>query len=114
LRATAGRASQLNAGARAANGDGFLFLHADTRLPFGGIDAVREYLVVPAIVGGAFRLRLDSSRWPLKVVERAANWRTRLTRIPYGDQAIFVKREVFETLNGFREMEIIESSNCPS
>ena len=104
----ASRARQMNAGARAAGGEVFLFFHADSRLDDHAFRDLIEALEDPTVVGGAFRLTIDSSRPSLRVVAAAANWRTRLTGIPYGDQGIFVRRSVFERLGGFPELPIME------
>ncbi|MBI4715715.1 MAG: glycosyltransferase family 2 protein, partial [Nitrospirae bacterium] len=96
VRAPRGRALQMNAGAKKASGDILLFLHADTRLPPGAAAAIREALSDPGTAGGAFALAIDSPRPSLRWIARAANLRPRLTRIPYGDQGIFVRREIFE------------------
>ncbi|MBI3596269.1 MAG: TIGR04283 family arsenosugar biosynthesis glycosyltransferase [Nitrospirae bacterium] len=104
----AGRARQMNAGARAAGGEVFLFFHADSRLDEDGFRELIEALEDPTVVGGAFRLAIDSSRPSLRIVAALANWRTRLTGIPYGDQGIFVRRSVFERLGGYPELPIME------
>jgi len=104
----AGRAQQMNAGARVAGGEVFLFLHADSRLDENGFCDLIEAFDDPAVVGGAFRLAIDSSRLSLRIVAAVANWRTWLTGIPYGDQGIFVRRSVFERLGGYPELPIME------
>jgi rSAM/selenodomain-associated transferase 2 len=104
----AGRGRQMNAGAREARGDILLFLHADARLPRQAHEAVSRALDDPAVVGGAFRLAIDSSRRALRMVAMFANGRTRLTGIPYGDQGLFVRRSVFERLGGYPEWPLLE------
>jgi rSAM/selenodomain-associated transferase 2 len=103
----AGRGRQMNAGAAVASGEVLLFLHADTRLPSGWPDAIRRGLSGPA-VAGAFRLAIDSPRPSLRLVAWAANWRTRIERIPYGDQGQFVRAEVFREVGGFPDIAIME------
>lgn len=103
-----GRGRQMNAGARAARGEVLLFLHADTRLPPGGLRSIREALSDGSICGGAFSLRIDSHRPALRLIGHVANLRSRCTRVPYGDQAIFVRRRDFEALGGFIEAPIME------
>jgi rSAM/selenodomain-associated transferase 2/rSAM/selenodomain-associated transferase 1 len=102
-----GRAVQMNAGARASRGDTLLFLHADTILP-----AMADALVARAIEGGAqwgrFDVRIDGTHPLLRLVERLMNWRSWLTGIATGDQAIFVRRDVFERLGGFPEIPLME------
>lgn len=103
-----GRGVQLNCGARASRGDILLFLHADTRLPPSGLRRIRETLADPAVTGGAFDLGIDSRRLCFRLVERIASLRSRVTRVPYGDQAIFIRRKVFFELGGFRPFPIME------
>ena len=104
----AGRARQMNAGAKAASGDLFIFLHADTRLPDGFDSRVREILARPGIAAGAFEFRLDMSSLGLQFIERVANWRSRRLQMPYGDQAIFVRSALFRDIGGFPDMPIME------
>jgi rSAM/selenodomain-associated transferase 2 len=104
----AGRGRQMNAGARAAEGEVFLFLHADSCLRGDAFRELIQALEDPNVVWGAFRLAIDSSRRILRIVAVAANWRTRLTGIPYGDQGIFVRRSVFERSGGYPEIPILE------
>ncbi len=108
LTSPAGRAKQLNAGAGAASGDLFLFLHADTRLPEKFDDSVREVLARPGIAAGAFTFRLDASSRSLQIIERVANWRSRWLQMPYGDQAIFIRSALFHEIGGFSDMPIME------
>lgn len=103
-----GRARQMNAGAHAAGGDILLFLHADSLLTKDALHALSKAVEDPSVAGGAFRLAIDSPRRSLRMVAEAANWRTRLTGIPYGDQGIFVRRTVFERLGGYPELPIME------
>ena len=100
LVAERGRARQMNVGARRADADVLLFLHADTRLP---ADADRH--IGTALVGGACWGR--HSRW-LNVVAAMMNWRSHLTGICTGDQALFARREFFETLDGFPDQPLME------
>jgi rSAM/selenodomain-associated transferase 2 len=103
-----GRGAQLNCGARAARGRLLLFLHADTRLPPKAIALIRQALGQPRVAGGAFRLGIDSPRPVYRWIEAAVRLRSCLTRIPYGDQAIFVKKSVFWQAGGFIESPIME------
>ncbi len=103
----AGRGPQLNRGARASSAEALLFLHADTRLPEGGGRRVRAALAAGAI-GGGFQVTFDDDRPLLRLGARLINLRTRLTRCPLGDQAQFVTRTAFDTLDGFRDWPILE------
>ena len=103
-----GRASQLNAGARAAKGDVLLFLHADVSLPRDAPALVEAALRDPRNVAGAFRT------WHFADDGRRAPWlhladlRSRYTNLPYGDQALFVRREVFDAVGGFPAQALLE------
>jgi rSAM/selenodomain-associated transferase 2 len=101
-----GRGGQLNRGAAAATADVLLFLHADTTLPPGGAQAVRE-AVAKGAAGGAFLVRFDSGGL-MRLGSRLVNLRTRLTRLPLGDQGQFATRETFDRLGGFMDWPILE------
>ncbi len=103
-----GRGRQMNAGARNAFGDFFLFLHADTRLPPSYAETVRAALSLPGIAAGAFEFRLDSTSPSLRFIERVANWRSRRLQLPYGDQAIFLRSSLFHAAGGFPDTTIME------
>ncbi len=102
-----GRGPQLNRGARATSADILLFLHADTRLPEGAAGLIRQ-AVAEGAPGGGFLLRFEPARGALRLGHRMTTLRTRLTGCPLGDQAQFVRRDVFEALGGFREWPILE------
>ena len=104
----AGRGRQLNRAAGVASGDGLIFLHADTKLPSDALVSIGNAFCDPTLAGGAFDLAIDSPRRFFRLIERVASIRTRLTRIPYGDQAIFLRRDWFRSLGGFREIPIME------
>lgn len=99
-----GRGAQMNRGAAEASGNILLFLHADTRLPDGWADAVRDTLARPGVVAGAFGFRTDAPGGRFRLLE----WLVRLRPTPYGDQAIFLLRDVFEAVGGFPEWPIME------
>jgi rSAM/selenodomain-associated transferase 2 len=103
-----GRAAQMNAGARAARGAALLFLHADTLLPRGAIAAVASALVGQDVAAGGFRLRFQEDDRRLAIIAWWATIRSRLTGIHYGDQAMFVRRDLFERLGGFPEVRLFE------
>jgi rSAM/selenodomain-associated transferase 2 len=98
----------MNAGARHARGDVLLFLHADTRLPDGALEAIARALADPKVVGGRFDVRFDSPRPIMRVVAWLMNRRSRLTGIATGDQGIFVRRAVFEALGGYADIPLME------
>lgn len=100
-----GRGIQLNRGASFAKGDILLFLHADSIIQ-EGLD-IKNYLS-NGYGGGFFRLRFDDPSPSTRLVEFFANLRARLFSLPYGDQAIFIKREVFERIGGFKEYPFLE------
>jgi rSAM/selenodomain-associated transferase 2 len=103
IRCARGRAQQMNAGARATTGRILLFLHADSRLPAASAARLVHALDrAPLAPGGAFRFRLDSRRLRYRLLEHAVALRTRFLHLPYGDQGIFVRREAFDALGGFR------------
>ena len=103
-----GRGRQMNLGAREASAELLLFLHADTRLSPGFADSISEVLSRPGTVAGAFLFRLDARSPGLSLIQRVANWRSRRFQLPYGDQAIFLKKVVFEEMGGYPEMPIME------
>ena len=103
-----GRARQLDAGVQAATGDVLLFLHADTLLPPGFDAAVMRALADPGVAGGAFRFRFDQRSLALRAVEWGARLRVSLFRLPYGDQALFLRRHVLEALGGVPQVPILE------
>lgn len=107
LRAARGRAAQMNAGARATHAPTLLFLHADTRLPPGALSSVVGAIAGGA-VGGCFRVRIDSPDPRLRLAARIISWRSRLLPSATGEQAIFVRRDVFERLGGYREQPLCE------
>ena len=106
--APSGRGAQLAAGAAEATAELLLFLHADTRLPAGWSRQVREALVRPDVAGCAFRLSIDVPGRFLRAVERAVAWRSRVLQLPYGDQAIAVRRETYEQIGGIRPLAVME------
>lgn len=103
-----GRGIQMNKGAELASGPVLLFLHADTFLPAGGMDAILSSLQNPDLMGGAFDLGIRSSRMGYRIIEKAASIRSRMTRLPYGDQAIFLRKDYFHMIGGFSPIPIME------
>lgn len=108
LTATRGRARQMNRGALAATGDVLLFLHADTVLPATAFCDIATALSDPRYVGGRFDVALDSARLLLKIVGFMISLRSRFSKVGTGDQAIFVRQEIFAQLGGFPDLPLME------
>jgi rSAM/selenodomain-associated transferase 2 len=115
IAAPRGRAAQMNAGAAGARGEVLLFLHADTLLPVGSVTAVLAALQDPAVIGGAFRVRLAAScgagRYVLAtlgITGRMIGVRADVTRVFTGDQAIFMRAEAFRSVGGYPEIPLME------
>ena len=103
-----GRARQMNEGAGRARGTWLLFLHADTRLTAGWLEELRRADADPQTIGGSFSFRLDSgARWA-RWIERGVSVRVHLFGLSYGDQALFVRREVFHAMQGYRDIPLME------
>jgi len=108
LRTACGRARQLEAGWRASVGEVVVFLHADTRLQDGWPNQLRAALTDPGVVGGAFRLGFDRDTRVFRGIAALASLRVRLLGLPYGDQAIFVRRRTLESIGGIRDVPLME------
>jgi rSAM/selenodomain-associated transferase 2 len=108
LSSAAGRARQLNAGAAVCTADVLLFLHADSHLPHTAGQAMQQALGDAAVVGGRFDVRFDRPSICGHIISTLMNWRSRLTGISTGDQAIFVRRAIFQRLGGFSDIPIME------
>jgi rSAM/selenodomain-associated transferase 2 len=102
------RSRQMNEGARRATGDVLLFLHGDTRLPATAFADVEAGLADPRYVGGRFDVELDGAHWMFRVIGAMINLRSRISKVATGDQAIFVRREIFEKLGGYPEIPLME------
>lgn len=105
---TKGRAQQMNAGAAVATGDILLFLHADTKLPHNYDQLIINTLTQPKVIAGAFELAIDSPRASLRFIEVMVKLRSHLFSLPYGDQALFMKRSTFKQVGGFPDLAIME------
>lgn len=103
-----GRARQMNAGAVVARGSLLLFLHADTWPPPGALSSIKGTLEDERLVGGAFDLRFDTKRRRMRLFARFDSLRARMSRIPFGDQAIFLRRSYFDLIGGFADILIME------
>ncbi len=103
-----GRAKQMNLGASVAAGEILLFLHADTILPPMDRSILEKTLAGKNIIAGVFSLRFQPTSHALKIISGAANLRSRLASLPFGDQGLFLKKEVFKKLEGFRDLALME------
>jgi rSAM/selenodomain-associated transferase 2 len=103
-----GRARQMNLGARHATGDILLFLHADTFLLPNALEDLQRRIIGDGAVGGAFDLQIDGPGQVSRFVGFVSSRRSRLFRLPYGDQGIFVWRQVFESVGGYPDIAIME------
>jgi len=108
IQTPAGRARQMNQGAALARGEVLLFLHADTVLPQGYAPAVFHALADRSVAGGAFRYTTDLKGLSMKYAELSVYVRSRYLKAPFGDQAIFVRRPLFENMGGFPDLAIAE------
>ncbi len=99
-----GRAIQMNRGAEFASNDWLLFLHADTRLPPGSLDLIEQC----SAEWGRFDVRLDDRRWIFRIIEKAINWRSCLSAVCTGDQAMFFRRDLFQQIGGFPAIPLME------
>lgn len=108
LKTAPGRSQQMNAGAKLASGNILLFLHGDSILPRNYERYIYDALKKPDVVAGAFRFKLDDDSTGLRIVEYLANWRSRYLQKPYGDQGIFIRKDLFTTIGGFPEIPIME------
>jgi len=103
-----GRAVQQNRGAEVARGGVFLFLHADTCLPKGYVEQVFDTLLDPNTALGAFRFKTNLQSGLMRVIEIAANFRSRYLNMPYGDQGLFMRKRLFDSIGGFPGVPIAE------
>lgn len=108
LTAPCGRARQMNRGAAASRSDILLFTHADTTLPSTARQAIEKTLAEPSCAGGWFNVRFDVDRLLARIIARMMNLRARLSGLATGDQALFIRRSVFDGLDGFADIPIME------
>jgi rSAM/selenodomain-associated transferase 2 len=113
INSPAGRAQQMNLGAQLASGDILLFLHADTLLPLKFTELICQTLSEvdqsgKPMIAGAFTLGIDDPHPLFRWLERGVNWRSIYAQMPYGDQAIFIRAEVFKSIGGFPDLPIME------
>lgn len=108
LKSSASRGIQMNAGARAASGKVLLFLHCDTVLPMGALTAIHKTMAQNTTRAGAFDLSIDSHGCVFRMIEKSASARSRITRIPYGDQAIFIQKKFFFDVGQYTPIPVME------
>ena len=108
LVAPKGRASQMNVGAKAARGDWLMFLHADTLLPEGALTRLNRLEADVTVQAGGFLHRFSGDDWRLRFISFLDNFRCTRSRTIYGDQALFVRRSLFEQLGGFPQLPFLE------
>ena len=108
LQSKKGRAVQMNAGASICQSEMLLFLHADTEIDAVAIASAIDTMADSEVVGGRFDLKLSGRHPMLRLIERMINLRSRFTKISSGDQAMFVRRKLFEKLGGFSDQPLME------
>jgi rSAM/selenodomain-associated transferase 2 len=107
LKSKCGRAFQMNTGAEHADGDVLLFLHADTVLPADACSTITD-IIHEGMNWGRFDVHLSGKSWLFRVIEKMMNWRSCLTSIATGDQAIFVRRSLFWEVGGYPGIQLME------
>lgn len=108
IQSTPGRAKQQNHGVQQATGVVVLFLHADTWLEEGGCDQIRSCLADREVLAGAFQQQIESQNRLVRWIERGNARRVRWFNLAYGDQGIFVRKEVFDAIGGFPDVPLME------
>ncbi len=103
-----GRGRQMNAGAGKAKGSILLFLHCDSFLPAGALNAILNVIKQQGAVAGAFDLAIDADGFVFRMIEKTASIRSRLTKIPYGDQAVFIRKDYFFDMGQYAPYPIME------
>lgn len=106
--AGSGRGLQLRLGAEAARGDWLLFLHADTRLGAGWLEAVRDHIETRPAAAGAFRFRLDDHAWQARIIESGVALRVWCLGLPYGDQGLLISRALYDRVGGYAALPLME------
>lgn len=108
VKSARGRGRQMNEGARVAKGEILLFLHADTELPSNALRLIATAMQDERYVAGAFDLGIKSERSIFRIIEYVASLRSRITDIPFGDQAIFMRKDYFDKIGGYKDIPIME------
>ncbi len=107
LKSRCGRAFQMNTGAEHADEDVLLFLHADTVLPEKGCSIIAD-VIGEGMEWGRFDVRLSGKSWLFRIIEKMMSWRSCLTSIATGDQAIFVRKSLFWEVGGYPGIQLME------
>lgn len=107
LFARRGRGNQMNVGAAATRGEWLLFLHADSRLPAHWMHEIRS-AAAHGCAAGTFRFGIAASGWRPRAWEWLVRLRVALLTLPYGDQGLFVRRDLFNALSGYRDIPLME------
>ncbi len=102
------RALQMNQGAEIAKGEILIFLHADTILPLNALDNIKQSLDKKKYKAGAFELGIDSKKFIFRIIENVSTLRTKIIRIPYGDQTFFIQKDYFFKIGKFKDIPIME------
>jgi len=108
FQAKSGRASVMNFGAQKAEGDILLFLHADCILPDNAFLLIREVLGDKNVAAGVFDLGISDPRLRFRIIEFGVNLRTHVTSLLYGDQGMFLSKDVFDSIGGFADIPLME------
>lgn len=103
-----GRGVQMNHGADMASGEILLFLHCDTILPENGLNHICAVMNDQTVKAGAFDLFINSCGFAFRVIEKTASFRSRITKIPYGDQAVFIRKRYFIKIGQYSDIPIME------
>ena len=108
IKSPRGRGFQMNQGSRLATGEILVFLHADVVLSKDALLQIVDVCRRKDFAGGAFSLGIDSGKPVFRLIEKAVSIRSRLTKIPYGDQAIFINKTIYDKIGGFRDIPLME------
>ncbi len=103
-----GRAKQMNTGADIAKGKILVFVHADTKLPENALKKISKILKKDNYIGGAFDLEIDSNNLILKFISYTASIKAKFTKVPYGDQVIFIRKDYFNKIGRYKEISLME------
>lgn len=108
INASKGRANQMNAGAAAASGEILLFMHSDSILEATALEEIVKTLADKKVIGGCFTLRMDDDRFIFKLICLGSNIRAKFSKVYFGDQGIFVRKDIFKGLGGFPSIPLME------